>query len=119
MVISGRIDLFCRGANELHNEYNSYKNVGDLLYDQSFAIYYALPRYFYLHKKSILAKERIEKGLIAAFADGSLRTLWLKHYLPSIQLANLKKRKIYTIENPLIRLLPKDYDKYFYNPVNN
>ncbi|MES2822894.1 MAG: hypothetical protein V4732_04780 [Pseudomonadota bacterium] len=119
MTIAGRIDLFCRGANELFNEYLSHKYMGDLHYDQSFAIRYTLPRFYYLNKKNVLAKERIEKGLIAAYKDGSLQKIWLKHFLSGVELANLKKRKIFTIENPLIKSLPKDYNQYFYDPLKN
>lgn len=119
MIIAGRIDLFCRGANELFNEYLSHKYMGDLHYDQSFAIRYTLPRFYYLNNKNVLAKERIEKGLIAAYKDGSLQKIWLKHFLPGVEFANLKKRKIFTIENPLIKSLPKDYNQYFYDPHKN
>ncbi len=116
MVIAGRIDLFCRGANELFNEYESYKNMGNLIYDTSFAIFYPLPRFYYLHKNNAAAKERIEKGLIAAYEDGSLQALWLKYFMPSIQFANLNHRRMYTLENPLIKSLANDYEKYFYKP---
>ncbi len=119
MIISGRIDLFCRGVNEFLNEYESKKHMGNLHHDQSFAIHYSLPRFYYLNKKNIAAKERIEKGLIAAYEDGSLLKTWKKHFLPGIEHANLKKRKIYTIDNPLIKSLPKDYNKYFFDPLKN
>jgi hypothetical protein len=119
MIIAGRIDLFCRGTNEFYNEYLSNKHMGKLHYDQSFAIHYPLPRFYYLNKKNVMAKERIEKGLMIAYQDGSLQKIWLKHFLPGINLANLKNRKIYTIENPLIKSLPKDYHQYFFDPLKN
>jgi len=117
MVSAGRVDLFCRGANEILNEYNTFKYLQGLSVDDSFAIAYPLPRFYYISSHNSLAKARIEEGLKIAYHDGSLMQLWSHHYADSINFAHLKQRHIFRIPNPLITKLPKDYEQYFYDPL--
>lgn len=117
MVAGGRFDLLCRGVNELMKEYQQYKVIGNLIYDETFVLVYRLPRFFYISKQSEVIKQRVEKGLKMAYADGSLQALWRKHNLQSIEFSQLSKRKIFYLDNPLINNLPKDYEQYFYNPL--
>ncbi len=119
MVAGGRFELFCRGANELLKEYQQYKDIGKLTFDESFVLAYRLPRFFYLSNKNPDIKQRIETGLKLAYSDGSLQALWREHNLQSIQFAQLHKRKIFYLENPLIRHLPADYEAYLYNPLSD
>ena len=118
MVAGGRFDLLCRGANELMKEYEQYKDIGNLTYDDSFALVYRLPRFFYLNKNNTLLKQRLEEGIKVAYADGSLLELWLQHNLQSIQFTRLPERKMFYLDNPLIKDLPKDYEQYLINPLN-
>lgn len=116
MVSAGRVDLFCRGANEIFDEYNTFKYLQGLAVDESFAIVYPLPRFYYISSHNLLAKARIEEGLQIAYHDGSLMQLWSTHYADSLSFAHLKQRRIFRIQNPLITKLSKDYEKYFYDP---
>jgi hypothetical protein len=117
MVAGGRYDLLCRGANELMMEYEQYKHISNLTYDESFALVYRMPRFFYLSKKNIALKQRVEEGLKIAYADGSLLALWSKHNLQSVRFTQLPMRKIFYLDNPLIKDLPKDYEQYFIDPM--
>lgn len=114
MVAIGRVDLFCRGVNELAREYEDFKSIHNLTYDESFAIVYSLPRFFVMNRKNVALKNRIEQGLLIAYKDGSLQKIFQKYHASSIQFSNLKQRKIFRIENPLIKRLPKDYEQYLY-----
>jgi len=118
MVAGGRFDLLCRGANELMDEFEQYKNIGKLTYDESFALVYRMPRFFYLNGKNVLLKKRLEEGLHLAYADGSLMALWRKENQPSVEFAQMPKRKVFYLDNPLIQGLSKDYEQYFVDPVN-
>lgn len=111
MVIAGRIDLFCRGVNELMTEYATYKHIGNLTYDDTFALVYLLPRFLYFNKKNALAKRRIEEGLALAYEDGSLKRLWLLYHEPSVRFAKLGQRKIYHLENHLIQDLSPEFQQ--------
>lgn len=116
MVSAGRVDLFCRGANEIFKEYNTFKYLQGLAVDDSFAIVYPLPRFYFLSSHNLIAKARIQEGLQIAYHDGSLMQLWNAHYATSLNFANLKHRRIFRITNPMITKLPKDYEQYFYDP---
>lgn len=118
MVAGGRFDLLCRGANELMDEYEQYKNIGKLTYDDSFALVYPMPRFFYLNGKNALLKKRLEEGLQLAYDDGSLMELWRKENQQSVEFAQMPKRKVFYLDNPLIQDLPKDYEQYFIDPMN-
>ncbi len=118
MVAAGRFDLLCRGINELYLEYESHSEIPGLHYDSTLAIHYPLPRFFFIHQSNQLARERIHKGLLRAYKDGSLQRLWQKEYQSSIDQADLAHRTIIFLDNPLIRTLPKDYQQYLYDPLN-
>ncbi len=115
MVAAGRVDLFCRGANQLKSEVAEFKSLAKLTYDESFVLVYPLPRFFYLNAKNTLAKERIQTGLQIAFKDGSFKKLWQNHYQSSIDFSKLHQRKHIYLENPLLKNLPLDYKQYFMN----
>lgn len=118
MVAGGRFDLLCRGANELMDEFEQYKTIGKLTYDESFALVYPMPRFFYLNGKNVLLKKRLGEGLHLAYADGSLMELWRKENQPSVEFAQMPKRKVFNLDNPLIEGLSKDYEQYFIDPMN-
>jgi hypothetical protein len=119
MVALERFDLFCRGTNEILDEYNAHKNIKGLTYDKSFSIAYPLPRFFYSNKNNKKLLARIEKGLIIAYNDGSLKELWKKEYGDSVRFANLKQRKIFYFDNPNLKDVNFDYQKYFFNPLKD
>ncbi|MES2823325.1 MAG: hypothetical protein V4732_06975 [Pseudomonadota bacterium] len=117
MVASGRADLFCRGVNELPNEYKAYKNIGNLTYDESFLLAYKMPLFLYTNKANSIAKQRLEEGLKIAYADGSIKHLWLEKYKDSIEFSNIKQRKIIHLKNSTIDKAPKSYEKYLIDPA--
>ncbi len=56
MVIAGRVDLFCRGANEILTDYELNQDILELQHDDSFVLHYPLPRFFILIVKVSLRK---------------------------------------------------------------
>jgi hypothetical protein len=112
MIATGRIDLFCRGINELPKEFVAFQKINNLTYDESFAIIYPLPRFFIINKKNTALKRRIEEGLMIAHKDGSLMKLFQTHHAKSIEFARMDQRKIFRLENPLIRKLPRYWEQY-------
>lgn len=109
MVIGGRVDFFCRGANEILGEIEQFSNLKELTFDEQFLLVYPLPRFFYLNARNKLAKERIELGLRRAYADGSLQELWKIHFLPSLDVVNLSHRNVIYLENPLLKGLDMSF----------
>lgn len=112
MTAAQRTDLFCRGINEFKSELYSRSDIENIMLDTSFAIYYTMPRFFYLSDKNIKAKERLELGFNLAYNDGSLKKLLLSYYADNIALANIANRKIFILENPLIKNIDPKYKHY-------
>lgn len=115
-VALNRHDLFCRGINELHEEYEKFRAVVDGLdFDRTFVLVYPLPRFFYTHKDNREAIERVTKGIMQAYADGSLMALWLEAYGHSIQFSDFRNRKVIELENPAVQGIDFDYQQFFYH----
>jgi hypothetical protein len=115
MLSRGRFDLLCRGVNEVQSEILTHP---DLHLDQSFALFYPLPIFFYTHKDNRAAIERVTAGLQSAFDDGSMHKLFKQYFLKSIQSAQLRQRRIFRLTNPLITGLDFDYKKFDFNLLN-
>lgn len=115
MVAAHRFDLFCRGANEIKEEYDRWGSIEGLGYDRHLLIYYPMPIFFYTNSHNKEAIARVNKGLHKAYADGSLLTLWKVHHKASVDFAELGKRKVFRLENPLTTSIDFDFASYFYN----
>lgn len=112
MVAAHRFDLFCRGATEVRDEYNRWHLQEGFDYDRHILIYYPMPIFLYTNKANKEAIARVTKGLQIAYNDGSLYQLWAKHHLESSSFAELDKREIFRLENPMIQSVDKSYEKY-------
>lgn len=117
MTAAGRVDLFCRGANEIKGEYEAFKYIKELTYDETFVLSYTLPRFYYTNTENKLLIRRVQEGLIASHQDGSLKQLWLKYQTTNLEFVKLHQRKIFKLPNPLISDLPKDYEQYYFDQV--
>ncbi|MGM8228663.1 hypothetical protein ACSV5M_18935 [Cellvibrio sp. ARAG 10.3] len=113
MVASGRADLFCLGASQVMNEYLQNNSSLRLSIDESFYFYYKLPRFFFLNRQSKKLKRRIEQGLLIAYHDKSLQSLWEEKFLPSLIFIKLEKRKRFEINNSINDELDTGYEQYF------
>lgn len=116
MVANRRFDLLCRGANELFDEIKMHRQIQNLSYDKSMVIYYPFPRFFYTNAKNSSALDRLRRGLLKSYENGSLQRLWRQHYEESLDFVELDQRRTFTLVNPFIKQLKFEYQKYFYNP---
>ncbi len=117
MVANNRLPLFLRGVNEVYDEWQSHKHISNLMLDDTFALYYPLPRFLFTAKENGSAVKRIHAGLLKAYEDGSFVKLWREHYAKSIAFTNFKNRKLYRLDNPLIGDVGHKYQKYMYDPT--
>ncbi|RYZ85727.1 MAG: hypothetical protein EOO68_29835 [Moraxellaceae bacterium] len=115
MTAAHRFDLFCRGANEVKEEYDHWQDLDGFGYDRHLLIYYPMPIFFYTNTANTQAIARVTKGLHKAYADGSLMALWFERHKDSVNFANLGKRKVFRLENPMAKSVDFDYTRYFYN----
>lgn len=113
MVALGRVQLFCRGVNEVFDEYIHYHKIKNLALDQALIIFYPLPRFYYSHKSNEDLIKRIEIGLKRAYEDGSLGSLWEKHYRKSLDFVNIRARRFFYFDSPLVESIDFDYQDYF------
>lgn len=115
MLAAGRIDLFCRGMTEVEPEWRTHRHLQGLSLDQSFALYYPLPRFFWTHRDNRDALERITRGLERALADGSAEALWQRHHGRYLDFVQLGKRRLFTLENPSLEGIEDDYARHFHH----
>jgi hypothetical protein len=118
MVAVGRIDFFCRGANEVVSEQKIFRDVKNLTVDESFVLVYPLPRFFYVNSSNTLLNERMSAGLKIAYEDGSFTQLWREYYKADVESLKLHQRTIFRLENPLLKNISADYQRYAIDPLD-
>ena len=116
MVANNRFDFFCRGVNELKSEYEKFGGIENLDFDRTFAFVYPLPRFFYTHRANKDAIKRVTEGIMRAYKDGSLIKLWHAYYQESVEFSELHKRVKFHLNNPSVKDIDFDYERYFYSP---
>ncbi|VUD68137.1 hypothetical protein TDB9533_04005 [Thalassocella blandensis] len=118
MAAENRVDLFCRGSNEVFTEYQNNSDIPNLAYDKSKAFYYSFPHFFFTHESNKKLIARLTRGFQIALDDGSLIKLWHQHFDESLHFIQLEKRQIFYFNNPFIKNLSNDYMNYVYWPKN-
>ncbi|AWB68251.1 hypothetical protein C2869_18345 [Saccharobesus litoralis] len=119
MVANDRANFFPIGANQIQGAWQHFNHVEGLAIDDKVVMYYPLPRFFFMSKQNQAIINRIERGLIAAYDDGSLQTLWQKHFKPALDFVNLKERKLFKFKNNYISGIDSSYEKYIFDPFAN
>lgn len=117
MVAASRIDLFCRGINELEPEFKAHQAISNLGYNENIALAYPLPRFFFSSKTNQAALRRIETGMQRAYKNGSMKKLWLDEFREALSFSKLPKRKIIYLQTPNIDRIDFDYKQYYFNPA--
>lgn len=103
MLSAGRFDYFPRGVNEAWKEVEDRKEkLKDLVIEDSLALYYPFPVYFFVNKNNSALAGRIEAGLKYAINDGSFENLFNRYFKSYLAKADLKNRKIFILKNPYL-----------------
>lgn len=114
-----RFDFFPRGILEITEEYENRKNtIAELAIEETILIYYPWPRYFFCSNSSEGKKlaERVKVGLIKMMENGDYDRIFKKHFENKIKKLNLKKRKFFKLDNPLLTSeTPLDNRKLWYD----
>lgn len=96
----GKIDAFPRSVIEIYDELLIHQS--QLAVAPGIAIRYDAPVYFFVSPQNKELAERLEFGLKKALYDGSFNRLFDSYLGKHVKRAELEKRKIIQIKNPLL-----------------
>lgn len=113
MLSIGRFDYYPRSAIEIWREKSSFSHL-DIEIEQSVALRYPTAYYFFVSPKNEALASAIEKGLHIAIQDGSFDLIFYRYLGEYIEKAQLSKRVVYHLKNPL-STFPKN-KKLWYTP---
>lgn len=103
MLAMGRFDLFPRGLNEAFTEQEVRQaDFPDLAVEESLALYYPMPYYFFVNRADAPLATRLEAGLVQMLRDGSFDEHFKRHHGVALQKARLRERQIIRLTNPLL-----------------
>lgn len=103
MLQRGRYDLFPRGAIEIGEEFESYRErIPGLAIERALVIHYPFPQYFYVSKSEPRLAERIAYGLKQMVEDGTFDAIFNKHFGATLAALKLDQRTIIELENPFL-----------------
>jgi hypothetical protein len=117
MVSHQRSDMFLRGVNEILAEWQRNQRIKDVVVEPNLLIHYPFPRFLFTAKENTDAANRVFKGLIQAYQDGSMQRIWRHYFKESVDFAKMKDRILIQLENPFIGTLDTSYLKYNYSPT--
>ncbi|KQV51425.1 hypothetical protein ASE26_17675 [Duganella sp. Root198D2] len=105
MLEAGRFDFFPRALDEAPREYDVIrKSHTDIVIEPTLMLRYPLPRYFFVRRNAEGDRlaERIKAGMEMMIKDGSLAALFHKHKGPLIERAEIRKRHVIELRNPML-----------------
>jgi ABC-type amino acid transport substrate-binding protein len=103
MLAAKRFDAFPRGLNEAALELEQRKsNYPQLAVEQTKALFFPFPIYFWVNKDNKALAKRIERGLTQALADGSFRKLFETYHAKEIATLAKEKRTVVRLSNPIL-----------------
>lgn len=94
MLEAGRFDYFHRGLHEAWAELAQRSPLSPLTIEPHLALHYPLPVYLTLDTSARELRDRLQRGLQRAMADGSFRALFLRHYEQLIRRTQLTQRTL-------------------------
>ncbi len=101
MLDRKRFHYFPRGINEAWKELEERKALfPHLAVEQSLALYYPYPVYFFCNRNRPEIARRIRIGLETALDDGSFQVLFLDYHGSLVKQANLHQRRLFVLTNP-------------------
>lgn len=103
MLQHERFHYFPRGINEAWGEVERKgHDYPSLRVEETLALYYPYPVYFFVSKKDVKLAERLAKGLTSVKAGPIYKTLFLQEHGEDIKRADLAHRKLFVLENPAL-----------------
>lgn len=121
MLNHRRFDAFGRGAVEVQGEMTTFgKQYPNMAIEKNLLLYYPLPVYFWFGTDTAAQERarRVEQGMRLIQASGSFDRLFKAEFSGLVQSLNLKGRRLFKIDNPLLPESSKEIDKrWFFEPT--
>ncbi len=116
MTARGRVDILCRGVNEVLREFDRHPAIFSLVLNQSFALYYDLPFFLFMHKDNTALYERLMKGFNTIQENGVFDRIWEKEFKKSVDFVNLNKRLVINLKREDVGIPRAQYERFLYTP---
>jgi len=117
MLARGRIRYFPRSLTEIESEVQSHQQQG-LVIAPRWVLNYPAPLYFFVQKEKTSLAAAIERGLLMAMKDGSMRQLFLQHFGAAIKQAKLDQRSVVRLNNPYLSAeTPLQRSEFWFSPA--
>ncbi|MFZ6645391.1 hypothetical protein ACO0LO_06735 [Undibacterium sp. TJN25] len=117
MLTGKRFDYFPRSVMEIGDELRVHPE-HNLEIEQEIVLHYPAALYFFVSPRRPELARDLRVGLEKAVADGSFEKLFRKYQLPMVKSANLGKRRVLELKNPLLgpNSLPEKRPELWYRP---
>ncbi|APW43664.1 hypothetical protein RS694_14730 [Rhodoferax saidenbachensis] len=121
MLQEKRFDAFSRGVYEAGRELEARQaSLVDLAIEKGLLLYYPMPGYYWFPNTpdGKLRARRVEAGLTAMVADGTLKRLFLQEYGLVLKQLDLSRRRLLKIDNSQLGPdEPLDNPAFWLNPA--
>jgi len=119
MLDAGRFDYFSRSVLEAPIEIDTFgREHPDLVIERGLLLHYRFPVMYYVTKRSPELARRLQAGLEAMVANGSLQTLFNRHFGATLARLNLQSRRIIELTNPFLpSFVPLTRPEFWYDPL--
>ncbi len=115
MLAGGRFDAFPRGLNEAARELEERKDrYPQLVVEQSKALFFPYPVYFWVNKSDSALARRIEHGLNLSLEDGSFRKLFETYHANEIAALAKEHRQVIRLSNPVLPAKTPEPDTHWW-----
>jgi hypothetical protein len=118
MVEGGRFDGFPRGVHEPFSELDARPTM-ELAVEKNLMVYYQMPFYLFVSPDNQALAKDLETGFERAIANGEFDKVFYgdKAIQDVMQKANMKSRKVFKLDNPLLsKETPIDRKELWFDP---
>ncbi|MCE3253723.1 MAG: diguanylate cyclase [Cellvibrio sp.] len=118
MVEGGRFDGFPRGVHEPFSELDARPTM-ELAVEKNLMVYYQMPFYLFVSPGNQALAKDLETGFERAIANGEFDKVFYgdKAIQDVMQKANMKSRKVFKLDNPLLsKETPIDRKELWFDP---
>lgn len=118
MVEGGRFDGFPRGVHEPFSELEARPTM-ELAVEKNLMVYYQMPFYLFVSPDNQALAKDLETGFERAIANGEFDKVFYgdKAIQDVMQKANMKNRKVFKLDNPLLsKETPIDRKELWFDP---